>query len=620
MQIVKAVTDGTWRSKVACWAKQGVTKWEREGTLAAIASALRKLARHYRRKSVPYDEWIASHEADGEALDRQRQEHLANEPLISLVTATCNTPVAYLKTMLQSVLDQTYPNWELCIVDAGSRDPQLREMLNSWATSDSRIKLRFLPETLSAADDANSAISLAAGDYLAFLNDQDSLSPFALYEVVRAVNRYPEVDCLYSDDDRLDSATGQRCDPHFKPAWSPELLRACNYIRHLTIIRRQLVDEVGRFRPGFEGAHDYDLLLRTTERARCIVHIPHILYHARKQTDAACSEGEPEWAACEASRKALREHLVRCQLPGTVRHGRLPGYYHVTHALPRRPLVSIIIPNRDQLEMLRRCLHSLWLTDYEHCEIIIVENGSRDPGTHAYYAQLAHVPNVKIVEFSGQFNYSAVVNLGVRNSAGEVVVQLNNDTQAINSDWLERMLEHALRPEIGAVGAKLYYPDNGRIQHAGAIVGLGGIAGHALIDEPRESIGYAGRLITIQNCSVVTGACLMTRRNVFDEVGGLDEEFPLDCNDADFCLKIRQRGYLNVWTPLAELYHFESLTRGAAPTAERLAHLQQAGRRFQEKWAGVFRDGDPYYNPNLSLKAGGYELRLDSPQIHSRAA
>jgi GT2 family glycosyltransferase len=259
------------------------------------------------------------------------------------------------------------------------------------------------------------------------------------------------------------------------------------------------------------------------------------------------------------------------------------------------------------------------MTDYAPCEVVIVENSSRDRRTHAYYSQLAKLPNVSVVKFSGEFNHSAAINLGVRRSRGEVVVQLNNDIEAINSDWLERLLEHALRPEVGAVGAKLYYPDN-RLQHAGVIVGLEGVAGHGHVGAPRDSFGYAGRLVTTQNCSAVTGACLMTRRDVFDEVGGLDEEFPLDFNDVDFCLRIRQRGYLNVWTPLAELYHLESLTRGSTPSAERRAHLDRGARRFKDRWNDVLRDGDPYYSPNLSLNSINFEVRLDVPQAQCRAA
>jgi GT2 family glycosyltransferase len=608
------------RTQLARWARQGITKWEHEGTVGAIASAFRKLTRHFRREVVGYEQWIAGNEPDEVELGCQCATRFANEPQISLVATVDITPVAVLEACIQSVAAQTYRNWEFLIEVESPAAPRVRELLNSWMEADSRIVVQFLADDRTGADAKRASLSQAKGEFVAFLGADDLLAPFALHEIVAAINRLPDADFLYSDDDKIDPATGQRCQPHFKPDWSPDLLRSWNYIQHLVVMRRSLLDQVGGLRPGFEGAHDYDLILRSTEQAQRIAHIPQVLYHSRNR-DADIDGSVSETAmADESSRQALREHLARCELSGTVRHGKQPGYYHVAYDLPRRPLVSIVIPNRDQAETLRRCLDSLWLTDYDHREVVIVENGSRDPRTFAYYDQLRKLANVKIVEFSGQFNYSAVVNLGVRESSGEVVVQLNNDTQAINFDWLERMLEHALRPEIGAVGAKLYYPDGDRIQHAGAVVGLRGAVGHVHLGEPGAAFGYAGRLVTIQNCSVVTGACLMTRRDVFEEVGGLDEQFPLDCNDADFCLKIIECGYRNLWTPLAELYHYESLTRGAAPTGQRLALFQQAVSRFRAKWATAFNAGDPYYNPNLSLTGSGCELRPDTRHVSSRAA
>ncbi len=611
------------RSKIARWAKRGITKWEQEGSRAAFASALRKLARHYSIGGIMadrYDRWIARNEPDDDALRRQRASRFAIEPLISIVTPAYNTPVAFLEALLQSVLAQTYQNWELCIADGGSDAPRLRDVLNAWVETDPRIKVRFLNENRGIAENSNAALSLATGELIAFVDHDDTLAPFALHEIVRAVNRHPDADFLYSDEDKIDGSTGRRCGPHFKPAWSPDLLRACNYITHLTVVSRRLMELVGGFRPGFEGSQDYDLILRATEKARRIVHVPHVLYHWRMHAGSVSADCEAKLYAYESARKALREHLDRCQLPGAVRNSKSLGTYQITYTLPRRDLVSIIIPNRDQVDALRRCLHSLWLTDYAPFEIILVENGSRDPRTHAYYSQLARLPNVTVVEYSGVFNHSAAINLGVKESRGDVVLQLNNDVQAINTDWLERMLEHALRPEVGAVGAKLYYPDN-RLQHAGVIVGLEGVAGHGHVGVPRESFGYAGRLVATQNCSAVTGACLMTRRDVFDEVGGLDEEFPLDFNDVDFCLRMRERGYVNVWTPWAELYHFESLTRGSAPSAERQAHLHEGAQRLRARWNDVLRDGDPYYNPNLSLSStNNFEVRLDSPRTESRAA
>ena len=606
------------REQIAWWARQAITKWERDGLWSAVRGAVRKLIRRSQNIEVRYDQWIASCEPSEVALQEQRQTDLAITPKISLIAAPEVNSLVELPTLIKTLQAQTYSNWELCVaLEKGERN-KAAAIVAKLELGDLRVKL-IDASTSDAAERLNMAVSAAEGTWLAVVDASDVLAPFALFEIVAGMERHPGVDLIYSDEDQIDDDLKTRRDPVFKPNWSPDLLRSFNYLGRLTVIERKLVERVGPFRTDLPGAFEYDLNLRLTEKAKQIVHIPQVLCHQRPQTQFG-RDRMTDPIANEAARQAIGEHLARCDRPGTVRHGSAPGRFHVEYKLPQHPLVSIIIPNRDQVDVLARCIDSLWRTDYENFEIVIVENGSRDPRTHQYYTQLLALPRVKIVRFTEPFNYSAVVNWGVANSNGDVVVQLNNDTQVINSDWLERMLEHATRPEVGAVGAKLYFPDNDRIQHAGAVVGLGGGAGHPFIDEPGDSVGYAGRLITIQNVSSVTGACLMTRRNVYDEVGGLDESFPLDCNDADFCLKIRKHGYFNVWTPRAELYHFESLTRGAAPSAERLALLESAVTRFRKKWPNIFDEGDPFYNPNLSLNAGGYKLRLDAPPVRSRAA
>ncbi|MGE5195254.1 MAG: glycosyltransferase family 2 protein, partial [Deltaproteobacteria bacterium] len=428
------------RSKVARWAKRGISIWEQEGCRAAIGSALRKIADQHGTGSfhcASYDEWVARNEPDDKALRLQRRTTFPLQPRISLVTPTCNTPLPFLEAMLQSVLRQTYANWELCIADGGSEGEGLRAFLDAYVQSDSRIKVRYLGTNRGIAENSNEAISLATGDYVAFLDHDDTLAPFALHEIVRAVNRHPGADFMYSDEDKIDAVEGRRRDPHFKPAWSPDLLRACNYITHLTVASRGLLDRVGFFRPGFEGSQDYDLILRATEKARCIVHIAHVLYHWRMHEGSVSSACEAKLYAYESARNALREHLTRRRLAGSVRHGKSLGFYQTTYELPRRPLVSIIICNRDQVDALRRCLRSIWRSDYSPCEVIIVDCHSRDPRTYAYYATLARLANVTVVKFSGDFNYAAAVNFGVGRSRGEVILQLANDTEAINIDWLE---------------------------------------------------------------------------------------------------------------------------------------------------------------------------------------
>ena len=401
---------------------------------------------------------------------------------------------------------------------------------------------------------------------------------------------------------------GRRVDPCFKPDWSPDTLRSHNYVCHLLVLRWELMTRLGGIRPGFDGAQDYDLVLRASEQARAIAHIPQVLYHWRMHSQSTAANSDSKRYLVEAGRRALAEHLARMQTPASVVEGPLPGTYRVIYRLPRQPLVSILIPNRDSVQMLGRCLDSIASSSYAHYEVLILENFSEHEETFTYYRQLERRGNVRIVPWTKPFNYAAVNNFGALHAHGELLLFLNNDVEAINPDWLEWMVKHAQRPEVGAVGAKLLYADD-TIQHAGIVLGMGGVAGHAHVRFPREADGYLGGLRVTQNCSAVTGACLMTRRAVFEEAGGFDEGFVLAFNDVDLCLQIRALGYRVLWTPEAELYHLESKTRGYEDTSEKMARFGREYRLFLAKWERYLRNGDPYYNPNFRLDRGDYALR-----------
>jgi GT2 family glycosyltransferase len=558
----------------------------------------------------PYDLWIKFHEPHSAELERQRQFAFPYKPTLSVVVPTYNTPTKFLVAMINSVLAQTYSNWELCIADGSNADHPCRKVLHYFSLKDPRIKVRFLEANLGIAGNSNAALALATGEYVALLDHDDTLAPFALYEVNYACNvHYPEVDFIYSDEDKINEAGDQRSDPHFKPDWSPDTLRSHNYICHLSVFRRAILNRIGGFQAGFDGSQDYDLILRATEQARKIVHLPKILYHWRNHQGSCASGAEVKLYAYESARKAIKGHLDRTGLGGTVQDGITLGVYQVNLPLTKHPLISIIIPNRNNCATLRRCLESIGRSSYANWELVIVENHSDEPEVFEYYEELKKHPRVKIVEWQGSFNYSAVNNFAVSHAEGEVLLFLNNDIEAISHDWLERMLQYALRPDVGAVGAKLYYPDN-TVQHGGVILALGGVAGHAHHWYTRTSYGYFGRLIITQNLSAVTAACLMTRRQVFDEVGGFDERFTLAFNDVDFCIKIRRNNYLIVWTPFAELYHFESLTRGEDDTPEKKDRFRSEVHLFVKKWYDLLEKGDPYYNPHLTLLEPDFSLRV----------
>jgi GT2 family glycosyltransferase len=524
------------------------------------------------------------------------------QPTISIIMPVYDVSKKYLSKALDSVLSQYYPFWELCICDDASTLPHVRNVLDDYAASDKRIKVVFSEKNGGIGVASNHALQLATGEFIGLLDHDDEITPDALYEVVKTLQEV-NADLIYSDEDKLDTQ-GSRCDPFFKPAWSPDLLLSCNYICHFGIYRKSIIDLIGGFREGFDGSQDHDLVLRFTEEADKIVHIPKILYHWRKVSGSAAASTLSKPYAYEAGKKALTETLHRRDIEGEVTTESTPGFYRVRRELVSAGKVTIVIPTRDRLELLRKCIDSIESeTEYKNYEIVIVNNASRERATLEY---LNHTPH-KVIHDAASFNYSRLNNRAVREVDGDYLLLLNNDIEVIRGDWLSAMIEHAQRLEVGAVGAKLLYPDN-RIQHAGVVLGLGGVANHShrFIDGYRDW-GYFGFANCIRNYSAVTGACLMIRRELFEEIGGLDEEnLAVSFNDVDLCLRLRRGGYLIVYTPYALLCHRESASRGRTVSQDEVSFMMT-------KWRNEILN-DPYYNPNLSLKAEPFSLDLSKPE------
>lgn len=558
-----------------------------------------------------YSSWIKKNEPNKTELEIQKQKRFSLEPTISIVVPAFNTPAKFLIEMIESVEKQTYSNWELCIADGGSSQGHIRAILENYAQKDKRLKVIFLRTNRGIAFNTNEAISRSTGEFISFMDHDDILPPFTLYEIIRAINENPDADFIYSDEDRITANGKKRFDPYFKPDWSPDLLTSCNYIGHLTILKKDLLTKIGNLRRECEGSQDHDLVLRAGEKAFKIIHIPKILYHWRIHKQSVAQKAEQKIYAYESARRALQEHIERIGRRGTVEVLPILGLYKIMHKLSKKPLISIMIPTKNNIILLKQCISSIIeKTSYKQWEMIIVDTGSEATEVFRYYDHLTNQhPNIKFITWDKSFNYSAVNNFSVQSARGEILLFLNNDIEVITNDWLERMLEHVVRSEVGAVGAKLYYP-NDIIQHAGLIVGMEGIAIHFHKFFPRDSSGYFGRLKAIQNLSAVTGACLMMRREIFNEVDYFDERLSLAYNDVDLCLKMREKGYLIVWTPYAELYHYESKTRGYEDTKEKKARFKKEKELFVKKWRHVLMSGDPYYNPNLNFKKGDFSIRL----------
>lgn len=566
-----------------------------------------KLTERFQADDVDYKEWYENHRVLEKDLEEQKSVHFLKEPLISIIVPIYNTPITFLRQMIDSVQQQSYEKWELCIGNASPEKQEIRQVLEEYK-SDKRIKEIAIPENKGIAENTNKAMTISEGEFIGLLDHDDLLAPNALYEVVKALNENNLAEVVYTDEDKVTADLEEHFRPHFKPDFNLDLLRSNNYICHFFVASRDLIKRVGGFRPEFNGAQDYDLILRCTEQAKQIVHIPKILYHWRVHKASTADNPASKMYAFDAGKRAIEEHLVRCRTKGTVQHTKDLGFYRVKYEICGEPLVSIIIPNKDQSEALKKCLDSIReKTSYRNYEIIIVENNSEEPETFAFYKKIAG-EKIKVVTWEGEFNYSAINNFGVRHARGDYLLLLNNDVEIINGDWLTEMLSHCQRKEVGIVGAKLYYPDN-TIQHAGIIIGIGGVAGSVFVGLPRAFSGYLHKASIQLDLSAVTAACMLVKRSVFEQVGGLEEKLKVAFNDVDFCLRVREKGYLVVYDPYAELYHYESKTRGAEDTKEKIRRFQTEIEYMRSHWIGLLKKGDPYYNCNLSLTKWDYSLK-----------
>ena len=532
-----------------------------------------------------------------------QQKAVFPRPLtVSILVPLYNTPETFLREMIESVQAQTYAQWQLCLADGSDPDcTRVEEVCRELAAGDIRICYRRLEKNLGISGNSNASLDMATGEYIALLDHDDILHPAALYEVVSAIFR-EGADLVYTDEDLFRGNIKQRVQVTHKPDYAPDTLRSCNYICHFLCFQRALLDRVGRFRPECDGSQDYDLVLRLTEKARKIVHLPILLYHWRVHPGSVSDSIDAKPYAIAAAKRAIADHLQRLGLKGQVLNSEATGMYQLRYEIEGTPLVSILIPNCDHTEDLRKCLTSIFeKTTYPNYEIIIAENNSKTPEIFQYYEEIAaQHDNVRVVYWDSPFNYPAINNFAAGFAEGQHLLLLNNDIEVITPDWIQEMLMYSQRSDVGAVGAKLYYP-NDTIQHGGVILGIGGVAGHVFTGSDRSFIGYLGKLVTVQNYSCVTAACMMLRRSVFQEVGGLDPAFAVAFNDVDLCMRIRKAGYLIVWTPFAELYHYESKTRGLENTPEKEERFDREVELFRQRWSAELAAGDPYYNPNLTL-------------------
>ena len=538
---------------------------------------------------------------------------------ISILVPLYNTPEPFLRDMITSVLNQTYQNWELCLADGSDAEHgEVGRICREYLEKDSRIVYQKLLKNEGISGNTNECLKLATGEYIGLFDHDDILHPSTLYEYVKAVNEQ-DADYIYCDETTFKNGDiNKMLTMHFKPDYAVDNLRANNYICHFSVFAKRLLEGEELFRSRFDGSQDHDMILRMTDRAKHIVHIPKLLYYWRCHEGSVASGIDAKPYVVAAAKGAVADHLRRhgfthFQITST---RAFETIFKIRYEIIGDPMISIVIPNKDHAADLKRCIASiLEKSTYENYEIVIVENGSETKEIFDYYTSLKEYDNIRVVTYEkpeGQngFNYSAVNNFGVKQTKGDYILLLNNDTEVITVNWMEELLMYAQREDVGAAGAKLYY-GNKTIQHAGVVLQLGAhrTAGHSHYGQSRENLGYMGRLCYAQNVSAVTGACLLVKKSLFEEVGGLDESFAISLNDVDFCLKLREKGLLNVFTPFAELYHYESVSRGLDDSGEKADRYNRESAHFREKWKTVLEKGDPYYNPNFSLDRSDFALK-----------
>lgn len=554
-------------------------------------------------------------------LRAQRKVEFPKKIKFSILVPLYNTPEKFLREMIRSVLKQTYSNWELCLADGSdAKHDDVRQICERYAKKDPRIRYQKLEKNMGISGNTNACIDMATGDYLSLFDHDDLLHPSALFANMEAICEQG-ADFIYTDENTFHDTPSDAFCPHFKPDYAPDTLRTNNYICHFTTFSRDLLEKTGKFRPECDGSQDFDMVLRLTENAEKIVHIPKILYYWRAHRGSVAEDVGAKPYVIEAAKRAIRDHLQRVGLKGEVLDSVVPSMCRLHYEIEGTPLVSILIPNYEHKADLEKCLNSIYeKSTYQNFEIIVIENNSTSQEIFSYYEEIQKKwSNLKVVVWDEPFNYSAINNYGAQFASGQHLLLLNNDTEVISPDWIQEMLMYSQRQDVGAVGAKLYYPDN-TIQHAGLGIGLLALAGHLHRGFERNHIGYTGRLIYTQNLSAVTAACVMIRWDVWDEIGGLDESFAVAFNDVDMCMRIRKAGYLIVWTPYAELYHYESKSRGLEDTPEKQKRFENEVHIFQARWAKELAAGDPYYNPNLPLDREDFGLNRKSSASRGHVA
>lgn len=573
-----------------------------------VKKLIRRLVKGVHANGIPYAEWYEAHKPTSEELEKQRESKFAYEPKFSIIVPTYNTPIKFLHEMIDSVREQTYSNWELCIGDGSEGNAELEAVLEEYSKKDKRIKYKILEKNFGIAGNTNGALELATGEYLGLFDHDDLLTPDALYEVTKTLQE-EKYDVLYTDEDKVNTDLTEYMDPNFKPDWSPDLFYSHNYITHFFVVKKEIVDEIGGFRSEYDGSQDYDLMFRCIEKAKTIKHIPMILYHWRIHAASVAGDPASKMYAYDAGKRAIEGHFKRTGIKARVEHMPLWGMYHVIYDTPGNPLVSVIIPNKDHVDDLDVCIKSLYeINSYQNFEIIIIENNSEKEETFEYYNKLeTEHNNIKVVRWQDEFNYAAINNYGVSFAKGEYLLFLNNDTEVINKEAVSELLGCCMRDDVGIVGAKLLYEDD-TVQHAGIVLGFGGFAGHVFTGIDKDDYGYMVRPRINCNYSAVTAACMMVDRKSFDEVGGFTEAFKVGLNDVDFCLKVRTTGKLVVYNAHSMWHHYESKSRGYEDTPEKIKRFEGEIALFQKYWGELLREGDPYYNVNFPIEYGPFRL------------
>ena len=596
--------------KIGVYYRKGMRYLKLHGA-AGFAKKLVKKAEDYKNRPYPYTKWYPEHMALESELEQQRKTTFAYAPLISIVIPLYNTPIPYLKELLDSVQAQTYPNFQLCLAD-GSDNSRTGDYIRENYGTDKRIQYKLLENNAGISENTNEAIKMATGEFIMFSDHDDTLAPNALFEIVKEMNEHPGTDVVYTDEDKVTMDGKRYFDPHFKPDFNLDMLRCNNYICHIFVVKREILEQVGMLRKEFDGAQDFDFILRCCEKAENIRHVAKILYHWRNHPASTAGNPESKMYAYEAGRNAVQAHYDRIGMKAEVSMTEQWGRYRTKLFVEGEPLVTIIIPNKDHKKELKTCVDSLFeKTSYQNFEILIIENNSTGKEIFAYYKELeaAH-ENVRVLTWEKEFNYSAINNFGAEHARGEYLLLLNNDIEVKTENWMEEMLSYCQREDVGIVGAKLLFP-NEKIQHAGVILGMGpsGTAGHLFYNFPGDQFVYAGRSQTTQNLSAVTAACMMVKKELYQKVGGMDEAFQVAFNDIDFCLRVRETGKLVVFQAYAELYHHESLTRGYETSQKNKKRFKEEIKLFKTRWKDILEAGDPYYNPNLTLRRSDCTLR-----------